>query len=361
MNTRINFSKKQEFYQDLKKRVNIYFSENKISKTGGWRILLKTLLIAGLVITSYILLVFFSTSWIMALISAFLLAQGFALVGFNIMHDSVHGSFSKHKKLNRFLGYSLDLIGGSKRLWYHKHNVLHHTYTNIAGVDTDIESNGLLRLSPNQKWRPWHRFQFIYALPVYSLLTISMITFTDWQKFFANRIGPYKLPKPSPKETTMFFLAKIFYFAYTLVLPMFFNPILYVIGGFLLVHLILGFTFSIVFQLAHTVEDNEFPQTQGDTNQIENEWAIHQLETTADFSPKSSLANWYLGGLNFQIEHHLFAKISHVHYRKISKIVEKACQEYNIKYTSYSNIFIAIKKHLVFLYEMSKRDNKVSA
>jgi len=349
---KISFTQQKGFYTDLKNRVNQYFEENKLSPTGGWRIILKGILILALLLTSYVLLVFFSTSWIIAIISAFLLAQGFALVGFNIMHDSVHGSFSKNKKVNLVLGYTLDLIGGSRHLWYHKHNILHHTYTNIAGMDSDLESNGLLRLSPNEKWRPWHRFQILYAFPVYSFLTISMITFTDFQKFFTRRIGTYQLPKPKASETTIFFLAKIFYFVYTLIVPMFFNPVLYVLGGFLLVHFILGFTFSIVFQLAHTVEENEFPVANPD---IENEWAVHQVETTADFSPKSRLWNWYLGGLNFQIEHHLFAKISHVHYRKISKIVQNTCHDFGIKYTAYSNIFKAIYHHLKFLYKMGKK------
>ncbi|MGD9487228.1 MAG: fatty acid desaturase [Calditrichaceae bacterium] len=355
MSEKIRFTEQTGFYQELRSRVNEYFTQNKLTQTGGWRIFLKGSIIFSLFITSYVLLVFFTTSWIMAIISAFVLAQGFALIGFNIMHDSVHGSFSKNKKLNKTLGYTLDLIGGSKRLWYHKHNILHHTYTNIAGVDMDLDSNGLLRLSPNQKWRPWHRLQFLYAFPMYSLLTLSMITFTDFHKFFNGRIGNYKLPKPSAGETTLFLLAKIFYFVYTLIIPLFFNPFLYVIGVFLLVHLILGFTFSIVFQLAHTVDENEFPVVDNESGIIENEWAIHQAQTTANFSPKSRLANWYLGGLNFQIEHHLFARISHVHYRKISRIVQNVCTDFGIKYTSYSNIFKAIMVHWKWLYMMGKK------
>lgn len=312
-------------------------------------------------VVSYILLVFFTTSWIMAIISAFVLAQGFVLIGFNIMHDSVHGSFSRYKKLNKTLGYTLDLIGGSQHLWYHKHNILHHTYTNISGMDTDLETNGLLRLTPNEKWRPWHRFQFLYAFPLYSLLTLSIITYTDFQKFFSGRIGKYKIPKPSVSEATLFFLAKIFYFFYMLIIPMFFNPVLYVLGGFLLIHLILGFTSSIVFQLAHTVQENEFPVADEESGVIENEWAVHQVETTANFSPKSRLANWYLGGLNFQIEHHLFARISHVHYRNISRIVNKVCNDFGVKYTSFSNIFKAVMTHWKWLYKMGKKPAAVIA
>ncbi len=352
---RISFTKKLGFHKELKMRVDDYFKNNNLSKTGGWRILIKTLFILGLATTSYISLLFYAESWQMVLVWAFLFAQAYVLIGFNIMHDSVHGSFSKSRILNKVLGYSLNMIGGSQRLWYHKHNVLHHTYTNIAGVDTDLESDGLLRLSPNQEWRPWHRLQIIYALPVYCLLTLSMVLWTDYSKFFSNRIGPYKLPKATFSEVSLFFITKGLYFFYTLVLPMFFHPVLTVIGVFVLVHCILGLTFSVVFQLAHTVDENDFPVAQIPENIIENEWAIHQVETTANFSPKSTLANWYMGGLNFQIEHHLFAKISHVHYRKLSKIVNQTCQDFGIKYTSYSTMFKAFGTHFRFLYDMGKK------
>ena len=352
---RIRFTEKTGFHKELKKRINDFFIDNKISRTGGWRILVKSIFIGLLICASYIGLVFYADNLWKILLFAFLLAQGYVLVGFNIMHDSVHGSYSRFRLLNKLMGYSLNMMGGCQRLWYHKHNVLHHTYTNIAGVDTDLETNGLLRLSPNQSWRPWHRFQVFYALPIYSFLTLSMVLYTDYAKFFSNRIGPYKMPKPAFSESLFFLLTKILYFFYTLVLPMFFHPVWIVLAVFFLVHLILGLTMSVVFQLAHTVEENDFPVAQIPENIIENEWAIHQVETTANFSPRSQIANWYMGGLNFQIEHHLFAKISHVHYRKISRIVEQTCRDFDIKYTSYRTFLNAFATHLRFLKDMGRK------
>ena len=290
----------------------------------------------------------------MAVITAFAVAQGFVLVGFNMMHDGNHGSYSKNKKVNWFMGFMLDLIGGSNLLWRHKHNILHHTYTNIHEADDDLHSGGLLRLSPDQEWRPWHRFQHWYAVPVYSLLTISWVTYSDFKRFFTRRIGDYVWRKPTVSETTLFFLTKIFYFGYMLVLPMFFHPVLHVLLAFIGIHLVLGFTLSIVFQLAHTIEGNTFPKPNEQTGNIENEWAIHQVETTADFAPRNRLAAWYLGGLNFQIEHHLFAKICHIHYPALSKIVEKTCREFSIPYVSYPTVRAAILAHFRFLKMMGK-------
>jgi linoleoyl-CoA desaturase len=144
-----------------------------------------------------------------------------------------------------------------------------------------------------------------------------------------------------------------------LILPLFFHPLLHVLIAFLCIHLVLGFTLSIVFQLAHTVEGNTFPKPDKDTGNIENEWAIHQVETTANFAPKSKFAAWYQGGLNFQIEHHLFSNISHIHYPAISKIVEKTCREFGISYVSFPTVWSAVVGHYRFLKDMGKRPENI--
>ena len=138
-------------------------------------------------------------------------------------------------------------------------------------------------------------------------------------------------------------------------LPLFFHPLLHVLIAFVGIHLVLGFTLSIVFQLAHTVEGNTFPAPHKETGNIENEWAIHQVETTANFAPRNKLAAWYQGGLNFQIEHHLFSNICHIHYPAISKIVEETCHELGISYVSYPTVRSAISGHYRFLREMGKK------
>lgn len=356
---KISFPTRADFYKTLKKRVEQYFINSHLPRTGTWRMFLKTGIILAWFIVSYLVLVFFSTSLIVAIISAFALAQAFVLVGFNIMHDANHGSFSKSKRVNSLMGLTLDLIGGSRMLWLQKHNILHHTYTNIDDLDDDIHSNGLLRLSPQQEWHPWHRFQHLYGFPIYSLLTLSWMTFSDFNKFFTGRIGEYKLRKPSAPEAILFFLAKLFYFGYMLVLPMFFHPILYVLIGFVGIHLVLGFTLSIVFQLAHTVEGNTFPKPNEESGTIENEWAIHQVQTTANFAPRSKLAAWYQGGLNFQIEHHLFSNICHIHYPAISRIVENTCREAGISYISYPTVWSAVVAHYRFLRDLGKKTQTV--
>ena len=352
---KITFRPGVGFHPVVRERVDHYFQKTGLRKTGDWRMFLKTTIILAWLAVSYVLLVFFSTSLIMAVISAFALAQGLALMGFNIMHDGAHDSYSSNKKVNWWMGCTLDLIGGSQMLWRQKHNLLHHTYTNIDELDNDLHTSGLLRLSPEQRWRPWHRFQHLYAFPVYSFLTLSWLSFNDFQKLLSGRIGHYKLRKPKAADISLFFLTKIFYVGYALVLPLLFHPLLQVLIVFLGVHLILGLTISIIFQLAHTVEGNTFPRPAAPTGTIENEWAIHEVETTANFAPKNRLATWYLGGLNFQIEHHLFVRICHIHYSAISGIVEKTCKDFGIPYTCYPTLRSALVAHYKFLRRMGSR------
>jgi len=352
---KISFPVRVGFHKTVKLRVNQYFTEKRTAKTGDRRMFLKTGVAIAWLVVSYILLVFFSTSLIMAVVTAFALAQGFVLVGFNVMHDGAHGSYSRNKTINWLMAFTLDLIGGSQMLWRQKHNILHHTYTNIDELDEDLQTSGLLRLSPDQNRRPWHRFQHLYALPVYSLLTLSWLTFADFQEFFRGRIGKYRLQKPRNADVLMFFLTKAFYFGYALVLPLLFHPIAQVLVAFVAVHLILGFTLSLVFQLAHTVEGNTFPKPDTRTGFIEKEWAVHEVETTANFAPNNKLATWYLGGLNFQIEHHLFSKVCHTHYPALSEIVERTCSEFAIPYTCYPTLRSAIVAHFRFLKKMGSR------
>ncbi len=346
---KVSFPGRVGFHKEVKNRVNQYFEENGISKHADWRMVLKTIIILAWLGTAYVLLLFSASSLILAIISAVAVAQGFVLVGFNVMHDGAHGSYSKNKRLNWLMGFTLDLIGGSNMFWRHKHNILHHTYTNINELDDDIQVFGLMRFSPEQPWRPWHRWQHWYAFPAYSLMTLLWVTSGDFQKFFTRRIGDYQLPKPRVGEAFLFFLTKIFYFGYMLVLPMFFHPVLHVLALFLIVHMVLGLTMATVFQLAHVVEDNAFPKPDPVTGEVDNEWAIHEVETTANFSPNSKMMAWYCGGLNFQIEHHLFPRICHIHYPAISKIVEETCREFQVKYVSYPTLRQALAAHTRFL------------
>jgi len=241
-------------------------------------------------------------------------------------------------------------------MWNQKHNIIHHTYTNIDGVDDDIEIKPYLRMCTTQKLYKVHRFQHYYVWFLYTLLHLIWIFLTDYQKYFKKKIGSVPITKLSMKEHIAFWGAKVGYAVFFMVIPIYTVGFLPWVIGFLIASMVTGFVISIVFQLAHTVEETSFPMPEVITNKIENEWAIHQVQTTANFATKNKLLSWLVGGLNFQIEHHLFPKISHVHYPAISKIIKQTCVDFGIKYIEYPKMRQAIASHASYLRKMGKAD-----
>jgi linoleoyl-CoA desaturase len=330
------------FHQELKKRVNQYFEDKKKAATGNFGLYFKAAFFFLSYIGLYVHLVFFTPPVWLAVIECVLLGGFTAAIGFNVMHDGGHGSFSKSKAWNKVAAISVNFLGASHILWSMKHNIIHHTYTNIDGVDDDIEIKPYLRMCASQKRYKIHRFQHYYVWFLYSTLHILWIFMLDYNKYFTKKIGSVPIKKMSVKEHLGFWAAKILYAFFFVALPIYLLGFGTWLVGFLIATMVTGFIISVVFQLAHTVEETAFPIPEGDTNKIENEWAIHQVQTTANFATKNRLISWLVGGLNFQIEHHLFPKISHVHYPAISKIIKQTCEDFNIigSLNKFGGIFI---------------------
>ncbi|MEN9570525.1 MAG: hypothetical protein RL172_1756 [Bacteroidota bacterium] len=342
------------FHQELKKRVNQYFDERKKSSTGNFNLFFKAVFFFSSYVFLYIHLVYFTPATWIAIIECILLGCFTAAIGFNVMHDGGHGSFSKSKTVNKLAAVSANFVGVSHIMWSMKHNIIHHTYTNIDGVDDDIEIKPYLRMCSTQKWRKIHRFQHYYVWFLYTLLHLIWVFLTDYQKYFKKKIGTVPIKKMSAGEHLAFWGAKVGYLLMFVIIPIYMVGFAKWITGFLIASIVTGFIISIVFQLAHTVEETAFPMPDADTNKIENEWAIHQVQTTANFATKNKLISWLVGGLNFQIEHHLFPKVSHVHYPAISKIIKQTCEDFNIRYIEYPRMRSAIASHAAFLRKMGR-------
>ncbi len=344
------------FHQELKQRVNKYFADVKKPSTGNIKLFLKAIFFLVAYIALYVHLVYFTPATWVAIIECVLLGGFTAAIGFNVMHDGGHGSFSKNKSVNRLAAVSVNFLGASSIMWNQKHNIIHHTYTNIDGVDDDIEIKPYLRMCATQKLYKVHRFQHYYVWFLYTLLHIIWIFLTDYQKYFKKKIGSVPINKLSVNEHFAFWGAKVGYAIFFMVLPIYMVGFVPWLVGFLITSMVTGFIISIVFQLAHTVEETTFPLPAADTNRIENEWAIHQVQTTANFATKNKLISWLVGGLNFQIEHHRFPKISHIHYPAISKIIKQTCIDFGIKYSEYPKMRHAIASHTSYLRKMGRPD-----
>jgi len=357
----LQFAKSQnEFFVTLTKRVNEYFKANKIERTANGHMVFKTIFMLTMYFAPYALVLTQTvTTSIGLLLVAITMGIGVSGIGLCIMHDANHGSYSKKVWVNNLLGFSLNLIGGNAFNWKVQHNVIHHTYTNVHEVDEDISPRGVLRLAPTENWKPIHQFQHLYAWFLYGLLTIVWLLFKDF-----SRLNRYSREGLVTKQKTtigvewaILLVSKAFYVFYLFVLPAILVPAIawwMPIVGFLIMHFIAGFVLSIIFQPAHVIDGTEYPLPDSDGN-LENNWAIHQLHTTTNFGRKHRMFSWFVGGLNYQVEHHLFPNICHVHYRAIAPIVEKTAKEFGLPYKSKETFLDALVAHTVIMRELGKK------
>jgi len=348
-------NKNAVFYPSLKKAVDNYFVENNLKKTGNWKLYIKMSVIVPASIALYISLLTISFSTPVGLALSGLLGFALATIGFNIMHDACHGSYSSRHWVNELLGLTLNALGGNAFIWKQKHNIIHHTYTNIDGIDDDIAKVPVLRQCHTQPWMPMHRIQHLYLPIAYGISSMLWVLIFDTVKYAQKRINTTELNKMSTKEHIIFWVSKVLYAVFYIAIPIAAVGWHAWLAGFLMMHLVMGLTLSIVFQLAHVVEETEFESASTDLKVIENEWAIHQVKTTANFAPQNKIISWFVGGLNYQIEHHLFFKISHVHYPAISKIVREKCREFNIEYNSIPTMSQAVASHFRFMKMLGQK------
>ena len=348
-------TKANSFHGELRKRINDYFVEMGKSPTGNYKLFVKAIILVVSFIAIYVHLVFFTPPYWLAILECLVLGGLTAAIGFNIMHDGAHGSFSKYSWLNEIAGHTLNFLGANVFLWKTKHNVVHHTYTNIEGVDDDIEAGPLLRFCETQKYYKIHRYQHLYFWLAYSLLYIHWVFVTDYKKYFTKKVGNMPIKSMTTKDHVIFWASKVVHALLFIALPIYTVGFLPWLVGFLIYTMFTGFVLSIVFQLAHVVEDTQFPIAVQPANTIEDEWAVHQINTTANFAMGNKIITWLVGGLNYQVEHHLFPRISHIHYPEISKIVQQVCAEYGIRYNSYPKTRLAIASHVAHLRELGKK------
>jgi linoleoyl-CoA desaturase len=339
--------------------VNEYFKRHNIAKHGNREMTIKSIVMFLLYATPYAMIISNTVVAGWGLL-ALVVVMGFGLagIGLSVMHDANHGAYSGKQWVNAMIGYSLNFVGASSFNWKVQHNVLHHSFTNVHEEDEDISPRGVLRLTPHSKWKRIHKYQFVYAWFLYGLMTIVWMTFKDFARLIKyQRSGLVVSQKASAtKEWLILIATKVVYIGYIFVLPVMLTSILWwqVLIGVLLMHYIAGFMLAIIFQPAHVIDGTEFPLPDN-SRTLENNWAIHQLLTTTNFGNNSRWFSWYVGGLNFQIEHHLFPNICHVHYRRISSIVKTTAQEFGVPYKSSKTFLGALIGHARLLKRLGKR------
>jgi linoleoyl-CoA desaturase len=349
------FTQRGDFQKTLNERVNALLQDNNRPKRDLPAMYLKSAFALACWLGVYLLLLLggFPT-WVNVLL-CLVWALAIASVGFNVMHDANHGGYSDNPRINKLVSLSAEMLGMSGFRWRTKHNIWHHTYTNIAGFDDDVETFGLMRLTPRAPWKPLHKAQVWYFPVVYSLIGFDFILRDFMMAFTGKSDENHVYPKMKPGDQITFWAGKLFFFVIMFALPMLVFPWWQVLVGFVIVMLTVGLVMGVVFQLAHINGDADFPEPVGDPQHINNEWAVHQVETTADFAPHNWLLNFYIGGLNYQIEHHLLPHICHLNYPRIQPVVQATCEEFGIRYTCYPTWREAFACHLRQLHSLGRQ------
>lgn len=345
------------FYAELRSNVENYFKSNKISKFGNGKVVLKSVILLGTYFGAYLAILLLGLPiWAMWLLT---LVMGLAIagIGMGVMHDANHGSYSQNRKVNKILGKTADLLGASSNNWINQHNKLHHTYTNIYEHDEDINGKGLFRFSPDAPRKKMHRYQHIYWTFFYGFLTLGWY-FADFSAYKKYREAGLNRStgKKMRREIAELVFFKVFFLFYLLVVPILVLDIAWwqVLIGFITMNFTAGMILSVVFQMAHVVDKFDLSNHDKFTGETKVEWAVHQIQNTFNFATKNKLVTWYCGGLNFQIEHHLFPNISHVHYPKLYKIIKETALKYNINYQEFDTFREAFVSHLIYLKKLGK-------
>lgn len=344
-----------DFRRDLEARVAAHFDGDSRSRRGSARMYLKTAILFGWLAASYVALVWFADTWWQAVPAALSLALAMAGIGFNVQHDGNHGAYSGCRWANRAAALSLNLLGGDAYFWHFKHNIAHHSYPNISGSDNDIYMGPLARMSPHDRRYWFHRFQFIYIWGLYALMAAKWQLTDDFRSMIRPGVADTQVPRPRGWDQVFFWTGKACFLTLAFVVPLLAgHGIAPVVGLYLLTSAALGLTLATVFQLAHCVEEAEFRIPAEGSRRIEREWTAHQVESTVDFARDNRVLTWYLGGLNFQIEHHLFPKVCHIHYPAISPIVEATCREYGVRHSSHRTMRGAFLSHIRLLKNLGR-------
>jgi linoleoyl-CoA desaturase len=353
-NFMLRFKSTSDFQKEVRKRVRAYLKEEGKSGMADYRYFLKAFLNMAMYLVPFILFLTGYTSFWMTTLLWTITGLGMAGVGMNVMHDAIHNNVTKSEWVNRKIGAVIYMLCGNSYTWKVQHNIKHHTHTNIDGHDDDIDTGSLFRFHPSQERKSHHRFQHIYAPFSYTLMTWKWLLEKDFTQVVKyNKSELFKAKDQSLASVwTKLIVGKGFHMSLFYILPIALGiPWYMVLWGNMVMHVVAGFILSLTFQLAHVVDKADFP-TEDEAQ--ERSLLEHQLKTTANFSTKNKLVTWYTGGLNFQVEHHMFPTVNHIHYPKIADIVRKTAEEFKLPYNEYGTTLEAIRGHFAHLKHMGR-------
>ena len=341
------------FEKTLRQKVKDYFAYNQLTPKGGHTVTCKIVLVLLGLLLAYIGMIFLGNKTPILLI-VFLLALLFFQVtaALGVMHDASHNALTNNRHLNKFISYLIMASGGmSARVWKQKHVFAHHSHPNTSNKDTDIEGQPLFRFSPFQKRYWFHSKQHYYALFFYTLLTIKWVLFDDVRDVIMN-VYQLNLKKRLLCSIDII-LTRIIYLTLSLLVPFIVFHLFWItLGIWLFYNMSFSLCLTLVFQCSHVNTKTCFYP-----NKVEapNNFAIRQLDTTVDYGINNPFLTWIVGGLNFQVIHHLFPTVNHRHFPAIQRLLVKCLEQHpEIAYHHFPSFRAAIKDHLLFLKQVAR-------
>jgi linoleoyl-CoA desaturase len=351
---KVSFDNGGAFIRETRAEVEQYLGSRRTRLRGHLQLYAKTAVAFGLTVGSWTTLVFVRPGLWPALLCVCGLTAGVILIAFCVQHDANHGAYFRTRRANHLLGWTADaVLGFSSYAWRVKHNVAHHTYTNVAGYDDDADQAPFARLMPLQEPKPWYRLQQYYVWPLYSFMVMKWQIGGDIGLLAKGRIGNSPLRLPKRWDLVGIIAGKAVFLGWAIVVPMLVYPWWQVLAAYAAVTMVAGLIAATTFQLAHCVEEAEFPSVD-ELTAVKRIWAVHEVETTVNFCPRNPVLTWMLGGLNYQIEHHLFPRVPHTHYAHIAAIVRRRCAEHGVRYTAQPSLRVALRSHYRHLRDMGR-------
>jgi len=351
---KLSFEKGGDFILETRREVELYLASRRIRVRARLQLYAKTVVAFTVWAASWAVLIVVRPGIAFGLVALGGLVVGTVLIGFCVQHDANHGAYFRARRLNHLMGWTADaMLGFSSYAWRVKHNVAHHTYTNVDGYDDDIDQTPFLRLAPAQAPKPWYRLQFVYVWPLYTIMVLRMQIGGDVAAFVRGRIGRSTVRLPRRWDALGVVAGKAIFVGWAVVVPLLVYPWWIVLAGYAGFTMAVSIVAATTFQLAHSVEDAD-TLTPEEVASASREWAVHQVETTVDFAPHNRILTWLLGGLNYQIEHHLYPRVQHTHYAHIAAIVQRNCARHGVRYTAQPSLRAALRAHTRHLRSMGR-------
>ncbi len=351
---KLSFDNGGEFIRETRRDVEQYLRPRQTRVRGHLQLYAKTVVAFGLTFGSWTTLVFAHPGVWLGLVCMAGLVLGTILTAFCVQHDANHGAYFRTRRSNHLMGWTADaLLGFSSYAWRVKHNVAHHTYTNVDGYDADSTQVPLARLMPMQAPKPWYRLQHYYLWPLYSLMVLRWQTGADIAALVRGSIGRSALRMPKRWDLVGLLAGKAIFVGWAIVVPMLVYPWWAVLAAYVGLTMVTSLITATTFQLAHCVEEADFASA-AELTAAKRVWAVHEVETTVDFCPRNPVLTWMLGGLNYQIEHHLFPRVPHTHYAGIAEIVQRNAAKHGVRYTAQPSLRLAIRSHFRHLRAMGR-------